>query len=128
METAAPAPRPGIQRRWIVLATFAIVLLLAAATSALYLRSRLDTGDPVVGASQVAVQDDQFAPAAIQVPTGTTVSWLWEGIEEHNVIGEGFESPTQVEGAFSHTFDEPGMHAYECTLHFFMRGEVIVTD
>lgn len=127
METRAPAPRPGIQRRWIVLITLAIVLLLAA-TSALYLRARLDPGTPVVGVSQIAVQDDQFAPAAIEVPAGTTVSWEWDGIEEHNVVGGGFESPVQVEGDFSHTFNEPGTHAYECTLHFFMRGEVVVTD
>ncbi|MDQ3442960.1 MAG: cupredoxin domain-containing protein [Chloroflexota bacterium] len=127
METRASAPRPGIQRRWIVLITLAIVLLLAA-TSALYLRARLDPGTPVVGVSQIAVQDDQFAPAAIEVPAGTTVSWEWDGIEEHNVVGDGFESSAQVEGDFSHTFNEPGTHAYECTLHFFMRGEVVVTD
>ena len=127
MQALKPASRPGIQRRWILLATIVVVLLLVG-TSALYLRTRLDPGTAVVGVSQVAVQDDQFAPAAIQVPAGTTVSWQWEGIEEHNVVGDDFESPTQVEGDFSHTFNEPGTHAYECTLHFFMRGEVIVTD
>jgi len=127
MEVLAHSPRPGIQRRWILLATLVVVLLLVG-TSALYLRARLDPGTAVVGVSQVAVQDDQFTPAAFQVPAGTTVSWQWEGVEEHNVVGDGFESPTQVEGDFSHTFNEPGTHAYECPLHFFMRGEVVVTD
>jgi plastocyanin len=56
------------------------------------------------------------------------VTWRWQGEEEHNVVADDFESPTQTTGRFAHTFAEPGTYAYECTLHFFMRGEVVVTD
>lgn len=127
MDTLTRPPKIGARRRRILLVVLAAVILLAGAT-ALFVRSQLDPGTPVVGVSEVAVQDDQFAPAAIQVPTGTTVTWHWEGAEEHNVVGDTFESPTQSEGTFSQTFDEPGTHSYECTLHLFMRGEVVVTD
>jgi plastocyanin len=103
------------------------MILLTGAT-ALFVRSQLDLGTPVVGVSQVAVQDNQFFPAAIEIPPGTTVTWRWEGTKDHNVVGASFEAPTQTDGTFSQTFSEPGTHSYECTLHLFMRGEVIVTD
>lgn len=113
-------------RRVALLTVVGIVLFVGA--SALYLRARLDPGDAVAGVSDVGVRDDEFGPGAIEVPVGTTVTWRWEGMEEHNVVGEGFQSPTQVDGEFAHTFMETGTHAYECTLHFFMRGEVVVTE
>lgn len=115
------------RRRTFLLITLATMILLAGAT-ALFVRSQLDLGTPVKGVSAVAVQDNRFDPAAIQVPRGTTVTWQWEGEEEHNVVGDILESAIQAEGAFSERFDEPGIHSYECTLHLFMRGEVVITD
>ena len=84
--------------------------------------------DPVAGATEVTVRDNEFEPNAIEVPLGTTVTWRWEGDHAHNVVGDGFESPVQEDGTFAQTFDEAGTHAYRCTLHPGMRGEVVVTD
>jgi plastocyanin len=84
-------------------------------------------GDPVVAVSEVTVRDFRFAPDAIEVPVGTTVTWRWEGDHDHNVVGDGFESPVQDEGTFTHTFAEPGTSDYRCTVHPFMRGKVVVT-
>lgn len=127
MNTLTHPSRPSSRRRRILLIVLAAMILLAGA-AAIFVRSQLDLGTPVVGVSEVEVQDDQFAPAAIEIPAGTTVTWRWEGEEEHNVVNDTFESPTQTEGTFSQTFNEPGTHSYECTLHLFMRGEVVVTD
>ena len=82
---------------------------------------------PVEG-TQVRVIDNDFEPAALQVTAGDTVTWTWEGSRDHNVVGDGFQSETQANGTFSHTFDEPGAHTYECTLHSGMRGEIVVSD
>lgn len=79
------------------------------------------------GVTAVAVRDNFFEPAAIEVPAGTTVKWNWEGNTHHNVVGDAFESPVQESGDFSYTFNTPGTHDYECTLHGGMRGQVIVT-
>lgn len=114
-------------RRTILWITVATMVLLAGAT-ALFIRSQLDLGSPVAGVSAVAVQDNRFDPAAIQVSRGTTVTWRWEGEEEHNVVGDTMESAIQAEGSLSERFDESGVHSYECTLHLFMRGEVVVTN
>lgn len=127
MDTLTRPVKTGSRRRKIMVVALVTMILLAAAT-ALFVRSQLDLGTPAEGVSSVAVQDNQFASAAIRVPAGTTVTWQWEGEEEHNVVGDSFESPTQSDGTFSQTFDEPGTHAYECTLHLFMRGEVVVAD
>jgi plastocyanin len=81
----------------------------------------------VTGVTEVGVYDNYFDPASISVPAGTTVTWRWQGQSSHNVVGDGFESPVQTEGEFSHTFDTPGTVPYECTLHGGMTGEVIVT-
>lgn len=87
-----------------------------------------DLDDPVTGVTEVAVLDNSFDPEAIEVPVGTTVTWTWEGDNQHNVVGDGFESPVQRTGEFQHTFTDPGTYDYECTLHAGMRGEVVVAD
>ncbi len=79
------------------------------------------------GVSEVTVEDMKFTPRVIEVPVGTTVTWRWEGENEHNVVGDGFEPPVQKDGQFVYTFAGPGTYDYRCTLHVFMRGEVVVT-
>lgn len=86
-----------------------------------------ESATTVSGVTEVAVRDNYFDSASIEVPAGTTVTWHWTGNTPHNVIGDGFESPVQSDGEFTHTFDEPGTYPYGCTLHRGMTGEVIVT-
>ncbi len=115
------------RRRQIVLSAL-VVLIVAVAGIALVIGAQFDLGAPVAGVTEVAVRDNTFVPAAIAVPAGTTVTWRWEGENEHNVVGDGFESPVQTEGQFGETFADPGTFAYRCTLHAFMRGKIIVTE
>ena len=75
----------------------------------------------------VAVKDNSFGPNSIEIPPDTTVTWTWVGKNDHNVYGDGLESPVQNEGTYAYTFDESGTYDYECTLHPGMKGRVIVT-
>jgi plastocyanin len=129
MQVQASTSRPvlGSRRIRILVVALAVVAVLAGA-GALVVRAQLDPGDPVSGVSDVAVRNGKFAPSAIEVPAGTTVTWRWEGGEKHNVVGDGFESPAQTKGEFTHAFNEPGTYDYRCTLHYFMRGRVVVTS
>lgn len=74
-----------------------------------------------------------FAPPAIRVDTGTTVTWVWTGEGNmHNVVHEGgdFESQQTAEAGFEfdHTFDSTGTYRYACTPHasLGMKGAVVV--
>ena len=81
----------------------------------------------------------KFAPAALQVPVGTTVNWEFKdtgpngGTEvPHNVksnldASEAFASaPLVTTGTFSYTFTKVGTNMYTCTLHPGMDGVVEV--
>jgi plastocyanin len=80
--------------------------------------------DPVV-----TIRGMEFVGGTITVETGTTVTWVWEDAPmEHNVVFDGFESPLQAEGTFSHTFEEVGTFDYECGPHPFMTGTITVVE
>ncbi|RDZ65130.1 halocyanin domain-containing protein [Haloferax sp. Atlit-12N] len=75
-----------------------------------------------------------FAPAAVQVSSGTTVLWEWTGNGgTHNVVNREdglFESELTVsEGhTFEYTFEESGEYKYVCVPHetLGMVGVVVV--
>jgi plastocyanin len=74
----------------------------------------------------VAVKDDFFSPARLTVRRGEKVIWRWRGDSLHNVVGNGWHSPTMRRGAYSRTFRAVGTYGYVCTLHPRMRGKVVV--
>ena len=113
------------RRFWIWAGAVLVIIAVLAVAGKIYVQSELDPGDPVPGVTAVDVHDD-FEPSSIQITAGQTVTWTWSGNEDHNVVGDGLESDTQSSGTYSFTFNEPGTYSYECTLHFFMRGEVVV--
>jgi plastocyanin len=85
----------------------AALLLLCAgmAVFGLYIADRVgEPGDPVSGVTEVAVRDNKFSPNSIEVPPDTTVTWTWAGDNDHNVYGDGLESPVQDSGTYEHTF------------------------
>ena len=114
------------RRFWIWDRCRLVIIAALAIAGTLYVQSELDPGDPVAGVTAVDVRDNEFDPSAIQIATGQTVTWTWSGNEDHNIVGDGLESETQSSGTYTFTFSEPGTYSYECTLHFFMRGEVVV--
>ena len=74
-----------------------------------------------------------FAPAAIRISPGTTVSWEWIGSGYHNVVAEddSFDSgDPEKKATFEHTFDATGTTLYYCQPHKSaeMKGAVIVAD
>lgn len=129
METTSH-PGSSSARRRAVRRAARSPLLAVAAVAVLAVGCAAD--DPLaaepVTTSEVAVVDNEFEPAVAEVPAGTTVTWMWEGRNDHNVVADDFSSDVQSSGTFTHTFDEPGTYAYQCTLHGGMRGEVVVID
>ena len=85
--------------------------------------------DVIVGSGDGLAYD----PAAIEISTGTTVTWEWTGDGgQHDVAatdGEFQSDLTDEAGfTFSHDFEEEGVYTYYCTPHqgIGMKGVVIV--
>ncbi|MPZ54489.1 MAG: hypothetical protein GEU79_17465, partial [Acidimicrobiia bacterium] len=77
----------------------------------------------------ITITDMEFSGGTITVEAGTKVTWVWEDAPmEHNVHGDGFESPLQAEGTFTHTFNEVGTYDYQCDPHPFMTGTITVVE
>lgn len=74
-----------------------------------------------------------FAPPAIRVSSGTTVTWTWTGNGgAHNVVAEDgtVDSGAPEAGSnvtFEHTFEGTGTVRYECKPHgsLGMQGAVV---
>jgi plastocyanin len=114
------------------------LLVLLAATVALALAA-CGGGSSGAAASPVATttvdlpKSYKFAPAAITVPAGSTVTWTNDDNFSHNVhfLDGGLPSdplvmqPGQQQ---TYTFATPGTYHYECSFHpQNMKGTVVVT-
>jgi amicyanin len=86
---------------------------------------------PAVAATAVSINNFAFAPAAIKVKVGDTVTWTNNDEEPHTVFSSagGMKSPVLAsnQNTYSFTFATPGTYEYNCTIHPFMHGTVTVT-
>jgi plastocyanin len=92
------------------------------------------TTDP----APVSALDNSFMPENIRVTAGTEVVWTNKGRNEHNALHvDGDDWGVEVDDfqpgdVYSHTFDEPGVYRYYCSIHGStdagMIGTVVVTD
>jgi plastocyanin len=86
---------------------------------------------PVAG-NAVAITNFAFAPAALTVKAGTTVTWTNKDADAHTVTSQGSGGPLQSAAlatgrSYSFTFTTPGTFSYLCTIHPFMTATVTVT-
>ena len=77
---------------------------------------------------EVAIDDDRFSPATIEIEVGETVVWTNRGREVHTTTSDGaWDSGDIRPGAeFSFTFTRAGTYDYVCQYHPEMRGRVVV--
>jgi len=84
-------------------------------------------------AAIVRVADFSFTPSALTVPTGTVVTWQWQGTTAtHNVTFNsagptGGNIPNRTSGSVERTFTVAGDYDYHCSIHPAMTGTVSVT-
>lgn len=69
----------------------------------------------------IHIRDNTFNPPKLDIAAGTTVRWVNDGRNTHNVTpvnGKYFGSPNLKPGrSYVHTFSDAGTFAYYCTLH-----------
>jgi plastocyanin len=104
------------------LAAFALAISACGAGAAV-------NASPVATTSVDLPKSYRFAPAAITVPAGTTVTWSNNDDFTHNVTLEGVEPLTMAPGqSATHAFATAGTYPYVCSLHpKDMKGTVLVT-
>jgi plastocyanin len=112
--------------------TLGLTTLLLAALGSLW-------GSQVFGAnsqekpaagSEVKIDNFSFAPAAVTVPVGTSVTWVNRDDIPHTVVsttGNFFKSKAlDTDEKFSYTFTKAGTYPYFCSLHPKMTGKIVV--
>jgi plastocyanin len=79
--------------------------------------------------ARVGIKDFKYAPAALTVPVGATVTWVNHDEEPHTVTsatGAFGSAGLANEETYTQTFTQPGTYRYSCALHPFMTATVIV--
>jgi plastocyanin len=77
----------------------------------------------------VMAKDFMFAPTALNVSAGSTVTWTNSDDEPHTVVSESgmFRSAAlDTNESFSFRFEKPGTYRYTCSIHPRMVGTIIV--
>ena len=78
--------------------------------------------------------DRCYIPSMIVVDSGSQVTWVNEDSAFHSVTSGFYNTPTKLFDSghldpfesYTVTFDEAGIYDYFCTLHPWMKGQVIV--
>jgi plastocyanin len=126
LRTINPAPR-----RWRITLLFGAVRVTALVAAALPELTPARAAAVTAAATPATVQIDNFAfaPAALTVTAGTTVTWKNEDDSPHRIGDKNgtFKSAAlDTDDTFSHTFAAPGEYPYICTIHPYMVGKIIV--
>jgi len=77
----------------------------------------------------VGIKEFKFAPAALEVRPGTTVTSTHRDAETHTITsatGAFASAGLGNDETFSQTFSKPGTYEYFCALHPKMRATVVV--
>jgi plastocyanin len=86
------------------------------------------TGIASADTVQVLIKDFKFQPPEITIKQGDTITWTHPGPASHTVKFADSESEILKNGAsYSKTFNMPGTFPYECGIHPYMKGTVVVT-
>jgi plastocyanin len=96
----------------------------------LVLAGSMVTGHALAARSAaVGIKEFKFAPTALEIRTGTTVTWTNRDEETHTITsatGAFASAGLGNDETFAQTFTRPGTYEYFCALHPKMRATVIV--
>ena len=84
---------------------------------------------PAAGMAAVKIDNFNFAPGALTVAAGTTVTWTNDDDSPHSVRdkdGKFKSAALDTDDKFSQTFTAPGEYTYFCSIHPYMTGKIVV--
>lgn len=80
---------------------------------------------------EVTIENFKFDPENVRISVGDTIKWTNLDSAPHTATAnnEQFDSGTlNKDGTFSFTFEETGTFDYICTIHPYMKANVIVEE
>jgi plastocyanin len=80
-------------------------------------------------AAQIEIKNFMFAPNAVTIKAGSTVTWSNKDDEPHTVVSDAGlfrSSAMDTDETFSFTFDKPGTYHFTCSIHPRMIGTITV--
>jgi len=107
----------------------ALVIALAAMLTTMGRVGDVGAQEKAPAVAVVKIDNFSFAPAAVTVPVGTTVTWTNRDDIPHTVVStdDVFKSKAlDTDDKFSFVFSRPGTYSYFCSLHPKMTGQIIV--
>jgi plastocyanin len=82
-----------------------------------------------VGGAKVSIANFTFTPAEITIAPGETVTWTNDDGAPHGLEYADGAAGTNLllpGASFSRQFDRPGTYDYNCSVHPYMAGRVVV--
>jgi len=78
--------------------------------------------------------DSCYTPSKIVIKQGNSVTWVNEDVAFHSVTSGYYDEPSEIfdsgyldpEESFTFIFENIGTYDYFCTLHPWMKGQVVV--
>ena len=106
---------------------FIMMLLALIGSSCAQASSPTPAPAPGVAVDQVTIKDFAFNPEKIIIKVGDTVTWTHQDSTPHTTTGGIWDSGTLQQGqTYSRAFDKAGNFNYQCNIHPYMKGKVIV--
>ncbi|MEK7664521.1 MAG: cupredoxin family copper-binding protein [Patescibacteria group bacterium] len=86
-----------------------------------------DEASPNKETNAVVIKNFVFSPETLIITKGNTVNWTNQDSIPHIISGNGLQSGTLSKGqSFSFIFNSAGTFDYICSLHPYMKGQIIV--
>jgi plastocyanin len=115
-------PETSSRRLWLRMAVLALVLVSFSFASSAALPAE---NKPV----KISIINFQFTPAEVTIAPGESVTWVNDDGAPHGLeyndgsSGKDLLLPGE---SYNRRFDQPGTYDYNCSVHPYMMGRVIV--
>jgi len=115
-------PETSSRRLWLRMAVLALVLVSFSFASSAALTAE---NKPV----KISIINFQFTPAEVTIAPGESVTWVNDDGAPHGLeyndgsLGKDLLLPGE---SYNRRFDQPGTYDYNCSVHPYMTGRVIV--
>jgi len=115
-------PETSSRRLWLRMAVLALVLVSFSFASSAALPAE---NKPV----KISIINFQFTPAEVTIAPGESVTWVNDDGAPHGLEYNDGSSGKELllpGESYNRRFDQPGTYDYNCSVHPYMTGRVIV--